>query len=141
MKDHGHGGNGTQSPTYKSWAAMKNRCDNPAADAYRYYGARGITYDVTWADFKTFLADMGERPSGTSLDRVDGSLDYTPSNCRWSTRVEQARNKRNNRMLTHGGTTKCAAEWEHDLGMKPGTIYRRMVVLGWGVERTLGCET
>jgi hypothetical protein len=86
---HGHGKHDEQSPTYVSWYAMKRRCDNPNHDAYKFYGAVGITYDPRWNIFENFLADMGERPYGRTLDRIDGTLNYYKENCRWATKREQ----------------------------------------------------
>ena len=82
------------TPTYISWAAMKNRCDSPANASYQYYGGRGITYEPRWVDFVAFLADMGERPSlDHSIDRIDGTGNYVPGNVRWATREEQNANR------------------------------------------------
>lgn len=93
MAKHGHtrkGPNGPiVSPTYKTWQSMKYRCQ-----AKKGYADRGITYDPRWEDFAVFLADMGERPDGLTLDRIDNDGDYGPDNCRWATRSQQQRNKR-----------------------------------------------
>lgn len=87
----------TGSPTYQSWRAMFTRCTNPNHVAYQRYGGRGITIAPEWGDFRNFLRDMGERPVGLSLDRIDNNRGYGPDNCKWSTPTEQANNRCNNR--------------------------------------------
>ena len=86
--------------TYSSWAHMKQRCDNPNNHAYEDYGGRDITYDPSWWWYENFLADMGPRPEGTTLDRKDNWKGYNKENCRWATHEEQQNNRRERRVLT-----------------------------------------
>lgn len=92
---HGHApGKGRRSPTYLTWVAMRNRCTNPKQDNYKYYGGIGVTICERWAVFANFLADMGERRPGLTLDRIDGNKGYEPGNCRWADRHAQRVNRR-----------------------------------------------
>lgn len=91
---HGHA-KGKPSPTYSSWVAMRQRCHNPKSAKYPRYGGRGIQVCQRWRDsFEVFLADMGERPDGKTLDRIDPAGHYEPGNCRWATPYEQWLNRR-----------------------------------------------
>lgn len=85
----------TRTPTYTSWRKMRERCHNPRATQWAWYGARGITVCERWRhSFENFLADMGARPMGMTLDRIDPNGNYEPSNCRWELLKRQQRNQR-----------------------------------------------
>lgn len=119
------------------WSSMRTRCNNPKSRVFKYYGARGIKCCERWGSFENFLADMGPRPSlGHTLDRIDNSRGYQPDNCRWATRVQQARNHSGCVLLTLDGATRPLPEWAEIVGIKPG-ILRRRIRDGWSVQRAL----
>lgn len=112
-----------------TWRGMHNRCYNQNQKSYIYYGGRGVFVDERWHGsdgFVRFVEDMGQPPHGTSLDRIDNSGPYSPENCRWATGLEQAANKRNNRLITANGQTKPMAQWAKDLGCSPSAILHRI---------------
>lgn len=134
---HGHATPGAHSPTYNVWHGMMQRCFNEKTSGYKYYGGRGIKVCVRWQTFENFLADMGERPEGLSIDRYpnnDGN--YEPGNCRWATAKEQNNNSRHNRLVTLNGQTKNLKQWADHLGLKIAFVAQR-IIRGWSPERAL----
>lgn len=118
---HGHSTRSLRTPTYQSWAAMKDRAGNDRVG----YGHVHIC--DRWRTFAYFLSDMGERPQGTTLDRFPNQGgDYEPGNCRWATSKQQADNRRVTTMLTRDGRTMCARDWARELGIPKTTFYRRL---------------
>jgi hypothetical protein len=102
------------TPTYASWDAMRDRCTNPKATGYENYGGRGIALCERWRDFRNFYADMGDRPPGTTIERIDNNGNYEPGNCRWATNTEQSRNRRSNRVVAAFGESKPVSAWIED---------------------------
>lgn len=135
---HGHAVGGP-SPEYRSWMQMAQRCANQKNPAFSRYGGRGIRVCDRWASFDNFIADMGPRPAGTSIDRIDNDGGYEPGNCRWATTTEQARNQKKTRRLTLGDETLPVSEWAERLGVSAKTLWTR-IYAGWSVERVLSSE-
>jgi hypothetical protein len=127
---------------YEVWSAMLQRCLNANSPNYDLYGGRGITVCEAWREsFEAFLADMGPRPSDDhSIDRVDNNGPYNRENCRWTTRDEQARNRRTTIWITYNGQTLTATQWEAELasisGVKARNILERLR-WQWPVEDAL----
>jgi hypothetical protein len=122
---------------YTAWQDMMRRCYNEEHVKYPIYGGRGIRVCKRWREsFASFCLDMGVPEAELTLDRRDSNKNYTPSNCRWATRIEQARNMRTNRLLTLRGETRCLHDWCEHLGIPIQTVYSRLKA-GWSVEQTL----
>lgn len=120
----------TNSPTYRSWHSMKDRCLRSLATGFDRYGERGITICDRWLNsFEAFRDDMGERPSlDYSIDRIDNNGNYEPGNCRWATRTEQANNRKKQKprlLIEFNGESLTVNEWAKRIGVQPGTIHHR----------------
>lgn len=127
----------SNTPEYRIWRAMLNRCQNPNAKCFHNYGERGIKVCERWQSFDNFIADMGRRPSPRhTIERVDNDDNYCPKNCIWATRKKQARNTRVNHILTLDGRTMCITDWSRETGINASTISFRLKS-GWSIRRTL----
>jgi hypothetical protein len=117
----------TQTPEYRTWRSIKNRCLNARNPRYADYGGRGITVCKRWREsYPNFLADMGPRPSPEhSIDRIDNDGPYSPDNCRWATRAEQLSNRRDNMWVTHNGQTLTLQQWATHFGIPRNTLHYR----------------
>ncbi len=124
---------------YNSWRGMRDRCNRKnRADAH-CYSAKGITICQEWDDvreFKLWALANGYEP-GLTIERKDGSLDYCPENCKWATRLEQARNISRNRILTFQGCSLCIGEWAQRTGIAYANIIAHIDRLGWDIEKAL----
>lgn len=128
-RTHGHGSyKKGVSPTYKSWQEMKARCTNEKHISYPNYGGRGIKVCKRWDLFENFLADMGEKPTGTSLDRKNNNTNYTKHNCHWATRLEQNNNRRQCRYIKYHGKELTIAQWCRELSIPYPRTYHRLVI-------------
>ncbi len=126
-------------PDLASFYNMLQRCLNPRSKAYSRYGGRGITVCDRWrkGGFRVFIADMGPRPSlRYSIDRVNNDGNYEPGNCRWATKKEQNRNRRDNRVIEFRGQRRSVAEWGEVTGLGESCVRLRLN-RGWSVERSL----
>ena len=115
------------STEYSTWRQMISRCTVKTNHAFKDYGGRGISVCKEWMSFHAFYADMGDKPHGTSIDRIDNNKGYSPDNCRWADKFQQARNTRANVFITHEGVTKCVSEWAAIIGCSSSTIRRRRI--------------
>lgn len=122
------------SPTYRTWQAMISRCTNVSVKSYEDYGARGITVYAGWLVFENFLTDMGEKPAGTTLERIDNEKGYGLDNCKWATKTEQARNTRANKFVDYKEQRMTQAEFAETVGHNQSTVSYRMRA-GWTPEQ------
>lgn len=102
-------------PAYLCWKTMRQRCQNPNNPAYHRYGGRGIRVAERWDDFAAFVADMGPRPAGATLDRIDNDGHYEPGNVRWASRFEQGQNRCDTRRIPYDGRAQTLSQWMREL--------------------------
>ncbi len=131
------------SREYHTWKGLIQRCTNPSNHNYPNYGGRGITVCKSWRQsFTAFYTDMGDKPVGASIDRINNNGPYSPENCRWASRTEQANNRRvarmssRSRLISYNGEARTIAEWARHLGL-PDSRLRSRFKDGWSVERAL----
>lgn len=126
-----------RSPEFITWSGMRDRCSNKNNPAYGRYGGRGIVVCKRWESFSAFISDMGLKPSKLhTIERINNSIGYFPSNCKWATKKDQANNRRSNLKLTLDGVTKTAAQWGEVVGIPPATLVARKRY-GWTDSKAL----
>lgn len=129
---HGHSKSNSRSREYSAWLNMKNRCYLPSKPDYSRYGALGITVCDRWlSSFENFLSDMGICPEGYSIDRINFSGNYEPSNCRWADAKTQSNNRKNILQITYNGKTQSVSQWCDELNLKHRTIRARIYEYHW----------
>lgn len=121
---------------YNVWVSMRQRCSNPNHPHFKHYGGRGITVCDRWHSFATFFRDMGNAPTGYTLERKDNQQGYSPDNCCWATRSAQANNRRGLHLLTYNNQTLNVAQWAALLGLNKSTLHKRLK-LGWPISLVL----
>jgi hypothetical protein len=123
---------------YRAWKHIRERCNNSSCKQYKYYGERGIKICDRWMEsFINFLNDMGVAPSPKhTIERINNNYGYSPGNCKWATMIEQANNKRNNKIIHAFGEAKTLSQWCLIFNQKINTVYNRLI-RGWSSERAL----
>lgn len=125
----------SRTPTHISWSSMIQRIDDSNHPQWKRWGGRGIKVCERWRLFENFLSDMGEKPEGKSLDRINNEGDYEPGNCRWADVKTQQRNRRDSRLITYNGETHCMTEWAARIGISPTSLWRRLK--SWPLEKAM----
>ena len=126
--------------TKQCWADMKQRCYNPNSQQYKNYGLRGIFVCTRWLEsFENFLSDMGNKPDGLTLERINTNGNYEPANCKWADSFEQARNKRTTHKFEFDGKYMTMREWAKHLGRHESTLSSRLR-MGYPIEMILSSK-
>tara|TARA_R110002096_G_scaffold113208_1_gene246245 strand:+ start:2247 stop:2945 length:699 start_codon:yes stop_codon:yes gene_type:complete len=124
MPKHGYTCKDNRHPLYDIWMGMLARCENKKSVSYKNYGDRGIKVCERWHDLDKFEEDMGERPDGYTVERIDNEGDYCPANTKWATYMEQGSNRRNNNKIEYDGVVKTVSQWSVYLGVQPSTLFK-----------------
>jgi hypothetical protein len=125
----------SKTPMYNTWQLMRRRCEDKSNPKYAIYGGRGITVCDRWKSFDLFLADMGPKPKGKTIDRRDNDGPYDPDNCHWATPSQQSLNTRRNRWITFQGTTLTVCQWADKIGLDRHQMLDRLK--NWPLEKAL----
>jgi hypothetical protein len=134
---HGLASHGDRHPLYSTWLGMLHRCTDSNHHAFHNYGGRGISVCQRWREsFPAFVQDMGERPKKTELDRINNDGNYEPSNCRWATHREQARNRRDNVLVEFNGRRICVTQAIEEAGANRDLVWDRLK-RGWSFVRAI----
>jgi hypothetical protein len=126
--------------TYQAWADMRNRCNNTRHRRYSSYGGRGIVVCERWDSYELFLEDMGLKPEGLTLERLDNNLGYGPENCKWATYREQNVNTRRTRYFEIDGVKRPMVEYAEEIGIPASTLSSRLNQYGWDTDTALNAE-
>lgn len=129
----------SKTAEYRCWKSIKQRCHNENNPAYKNYGGRGIRVCDSWKNsFSNFLFDMGPKPNPKfDIDRIDNNLGYSPENCRWVDRKTNMKNTRNTHFVTFNGRTLSIMDWAEELNINPNTLYSRINIMKWDIEKVL----
>jgi hypothetical protein len=128
----------SHSEEHHIWKKMKFRCLNPNSDNYHHYGGRGIVVCDRWLEsFENFYQDMGPRPKGLTLERKNNDGPYSPENCKWATRREQANNTRRTRRVIYNGQSFSVAQLARQFGLSDTVLHDRLFSIGWDLETAL----
>lgn len=123
-------------PEYSIWKGLRGRCRNKNNPKYKNYGGRGIKVCERWEDFWNFYDDMGKRPEGMSIDRIDVNGDYSPENCRWADTDTQENNRTTTRLVRIGGEVKSVKHWADYYGINTSTV-RDRYFRGWDIVKAI----
>lgn len=126
----------SNSQEYTVWCGMRQRCEDPNVSAYKNYGGRGIKVCERWLDFANFIADMGQSEGGT-IERRNNDKGYSPENCYWASRKQQANNRRSNQVFLYAGKSLNIKQWSDKTGIPYFTLRSRLVILKWPTKRAL----
>lgn len=126
------------TPTYKSWSEMKSRCDHPERSTGHY---ENVSYCNRWSEFENFFEDMGVRPNGTSLDRIDTNGNYEPNNCRWADIFTQENNRKNNVKYPIDGEMLTLNQIARKYGISRSNLANKIYIKKWDIDTAIAYLT